>query len=437
VFDEVENMDKRDIILITVDCLRADHVKYMKKLMERKNKIVFENMFSNATYTGLSVPSFLTSTYPPLEKPRATIAYYLKENRYQTAAFVPNALLLNPRYRKLRIENGFDFYRNYLKEDISGSARMSFNKLLTGIKDAIKLFSKYIPQPILRALPKGVGFMPLPVWLPYPRAKKVLDDAKNWFLNAQKPRFMWIHLMDAHSPYLPPEEYISVDKNIADVVNRRLRFVRSWLPKEDVDILHKLYIDNIRYTSDSINNFIDEVVDENTIVFITADHGEQFLEHGKIGHITSGMYDEQLHIPLLILNGGFDKNEKKLVSLIDVSPTIIHMAGVEMEGLVGDDVLSKNYKEKPVFFAGYDKKWNVLYGIRTKEWKLFRGTNGWELYDLIKDPKEKNNVYAEEPEMSLKLKTKLLEILETKNKIENENRKLEKIIKKLKSIENE
>jgi len=195
-------MNKKNIILITVDCLRADHVTYMKKLMERKDKIVFENMFSNATYTGLSVPSFLTSTYPPLEKPKAAIAHYLKEEGYQTAAFVPNALLLDPRYRKLRIENGFDFYRNYLKEDVS----------LTGIKDAIKLFSKYIPQPILMALLKGAGFMPLSVWLPYPRAKKVLDDAKNWFLNAQKPRFMWIHLMDVHSPYLPPEEYMSVDK---------------------------------------------------------------------------------------------------------------------------------------------------------------------------------------------------------------------------------
>jgi len=206
-------MNKRNIILITVDCLRADHVKYMEKLMRRKDKIVFENMFSNATYTGLSVPSFLTSTYPPLEKPKATIAHYLKEGGYQTAAFVPNALLLDQRYRKLRIENGFDFYRNYLKENISGSVRRSFDRLLAGIRDGIQLFSRYIPRSILRVLVKGVGFVPLSVWLPYPRAEKVLDDAKNWFLNAQKPRFMWIHLMDVHSPYLPPEEYMSVDKH--------------------------------------------------------------------------------------------------------------------------------------------------------------------------------------------------------------------------------
>jgi len=370
-------------------------------------------MFSNATYTGLSVPSFLTSTYPSLEKPKATIAHYLKGGGYQTAAFVPNALLLDQRYRKLRIENGFDFYRNYLKEDVSSSVRRSFSKLLTGIKDAVKLFSRYIPQPILRALLKATRFIPLSVWLPYPRAKKVLDDAKNWFLSNKKPRFMWIHLMNVHSPYSPPEEYLSINKNAADVVNRRLRFVRDWLPKEDVDILHELYIDNIRYTSDSINNFIDAVADKNTVVFVTADHGEQFLEHGGIRHITSSMYDEQLHIPLIVLNGEVPKN-KEIVSLIDVSPTIAHLAEVKVEEFAGGNVLGENYTEKPVFFAGYDKKWNVLYGIRTNEWKLFRGINGWELYDLKRDPHESNNIYSNNKEIVLSLKGKLLKILEEK-----------------------
>jgi len=155
------------------------------------------------------------------------------------------------------------------------------------------------------------------------------------------------------------------------------------------------------------------------------------LEHGGIGHVVSGMYDEQLHIPLLILNGGFDKNEKKLVSLIDVSPTIAHLAGVGIDGLVGDDVLNKNYEEKPVFFAGHDKKRNMLYGIRTKEWKLFRGINGWELYDLKGDPHESNNIYSKNKEIALSLKGKLLKILEEKNRIGKEDEKLKEVAKKL------
>jgi len=424
-------MDKKNIILITVDCLRADHLKYMKKLMERKNKIVFENMFSNATYTGLSVPSFLTSTYPPLEKPKATIAYYLKEYGYQTAAFVPNALLLDNRYRVFRIERGFDFYKNYLREDISGNALRAIDKLMTGLRDILSSLSGHIPRIVLRALQKAAGFIPLTVWVPYPRAEKVLNDATEWIKSTKKPFFTWIHIMDVHGPYMPPEDYRSVDGRKTIIVNKRLRYSRTWLPKEDVDILHELYIDNIRYTSDSINNFIDAVADENTVIFVTADHGEQFLEHGGIGHITSSMYDEQLHIPLLILNSGFNKNEKKLISLVDISPTIAYLAGVKIEGFAGDNVLSENYKEKPVFFAGYDRKWNVLYGIRTKEWKLFRGVNGWELYDLKRDPHENNNIYSNNKEVAISLKGKLLKILEEKNRIGKEDKKLKEVAKKL------
>lgn len=426
-------MKDKNIVLITIDCLRADHMTYMHKLMEIEEKIFFKNAFANATYTGLSVPSFLTSLYPPIESPKPTIASYLKEKRYRTAAFAPNALLLDQRYRKLKIERGFDIYKNYLREDISGDARRAFNKLLTGLKDAINLFSKYIPRIIRKSLLKGAGFMPFSIWLPYPRAEKVLDDAKNWFEKTKKPVFMWVHLMDAHEPYFPPEKYRSVDKNTISIVNRRLRFARGWLPKEDVEILHRLYIDNIKYIDDVLNDFLDNILDENTIAIITADHGEQFLEHGGIGHLNWNMYDEQLHIPLIILNCGKEKKDN-LVSLIDVAPTIAYLADIEIQGFMGN-VLLEDYEEKPVFFAGYDKKWNVLYGIRTKEWKLFRGVNGWELYNVVKDPREKKNIYQEEAEIALKLKRKLLEILEKKRKIEKEDKKLEEIAKKMKKIE--
>jgi len=424
-------MSKKNIILITVDCLRADHVNYMEKLMERKDKIVFENMFSNATYTGLSIPSMLTSKLPPIECSHLTITTFLKEAGYSTAAFNPNALLLSSRYKKLGIDKDFTYHENYLEGYLSTQKTKMLNNIRTGIKEIITLFSKHVPQPILKIILTMVGLFLSSTGIPYPRAEKVLEDANKWLNNTSKePFFLWVHLMDVHQPYLPPERFRSIDTNTSLMVNRKLRYSKEILPEEDVELLHRLYIDSIRYVDDSINKFIENINTENTVVIITADHGDQFLEHGGISHLTWNLYDEQLHIPLVILTHGGGQ-EDKLVSLIDISPTIAQLAGLDIDGFIGNSVLSKDYKEKPVFFAGYDKKWNVLYGIRTKEWKLFRGINGWELYDLKKDPYESNNIYSNNEEIALNLKGKLLKILEEKNRIVEEDKKLKEIAKKL------
>jgi len=427
-------MNRKNIVLITIDCLRADHIKHMKKLMNRKEKIVFTNMFSNATYTGLSVPSMLTSSIPPLIKQKTTIAEIIKEYDYNTAAFVPNALLLDNRYRKLKIDKGFNFYKNYIREDVSGNTLRAVDKLATGLRDVIIILSKFIPKNVLKSLQKASGFMPFTVWVPYPRSDQVLNDAKKWLMKNSKPFFLWIHLMDVHGPYIPPDKYNSVDKKITLTVNKRLRYSKNWLPKEDVKILHKLYIDNIRYVDDSINNFLDEIIDKDTVVLITSDHGEQFLEHGGIGHINSNMYDEQLHIPLIILNIG-NKIIDNLVSLIDIAPTIMYLTGIDTPGFIGKNMLNIN-KEKPIFFAGYNKNWNVLFGLRTKEFKLFRGTNGWEMYNLLDDVNEMHNIYNEKQDILKLLKIELLKILEEKNRIENENNKLKNISKHLKKVKN-
>ena len=235
--------------------------------------------------------------------------------------------------------------------------------------------------------------------------------------------------MDVHGPYIPPNEYNSIDKKTTIIVNKRLRYSKNWLPKEDVDILHKLYIDNIKYVDYSISKFLNEINPKDTIVLISSNHGEQFLEHGGIAHKNSNMYDEQLHIPLLILNYD-NKINDNLVSLIDIAPTIMYLTNIDTSSFVGKCVL-KNEKEKPIFFTGYDNNWNVLYGIRTREYKLFRGKNGWEMYNLVNDHNEQNNIYDGEKNKTIMLKNKLLSILEEKNKLESEKNKLKKISKKL------
>ena len=100
-----------NIVLITVDCLRANHLKYMTKTLKKEPKTIFTNAFSNAPETAHSVSSFLTSCYPPINHSRKNIADILKERNYATAAFVPNAALLSLSCRNLRIGHGFDIFK--------------------------------------------------------------------------------------------------------------------------------------------------------------------------------------------------------------------------------------------------------------------------------------------------------------------------------------
>jgi len=424
-------MDRKNIILITIDCLRSDHINNMEKLLQRNRKIVFTRMFANATYTGLSVPSMLTSTIPPLEKPELNVAHYLKEAGYSTAAFVPNALLLDNRYRRFRIEKGFDAYKNYLREDLSGMTLRAIDKLMTGIRDSISSIAPMLPRGFLRSLQKAAGFVPLTVWIPYPRAERVLDEARKKIVEMEKPYFLWIHLMDVHGPYLPPDNFRTGTRNDMIIANKRLRYSKTWLPPEDVKTLHQLYCDNIRYVDNEIDGLLHDVMDDNTIVIVTADHGEQFLEHNGIGHTNWSMYDEQLHIPLVLLNtGATNATNDKLVSLIDIAPTITALSDISAEEFWGRNIFLED-KEQPVFFAGYDRKWNVLTGIRTTGWKLFRGVKGWELYDLKKDPKEKKNMYKEKPDKATALKYQLVSILEMKNQKSSEEKRLRNIAKKV------
>ena len=363
--------NKPNIVLITIDCLRADHLKYMPRLMKRSPLAIYTNFFSNGTFTPLSIPCMLSSVYPPLSEPQTTIVQLLKEIGYNTAGFVPNAILLEPRYRKLRLENGFDFYETYLMENSQSNFKRAVSKLFTGIKNMIRLLLDYDSRffeiiDIFKVLPA-----PLDLWLPYPQAEKVLTDAKKRINKMGHPYFLWVHIMDSHSPYFPPDFYRSVDKKIMKALNLKLRYCKHWRSLEDVKLIHKLYVDELKYIDDSLSKFIDGVMDDNTYFVITSDHGEQFMEHGGMEHISWCMNDEQIKIPFVILNY---RNTRKnfLASLINVAPALADLAGINHE-FVGQSFLKNDYEEKPIFIVGLNNKKIPLYGIRTKNWKLFEG----------------------------------------------------------------
>jgi arylsulfatase A-like enzyme len=184
---------------------------------------------------------------------------------------------------------------------------------------------------------------------------------------------------------------------------------------------------------------------EDTLIFLTADHGEQFREHGKLGH-PAQLYDEQLHVPLIIktdaeMPKGLEV--KDTVSLLDLAPTIIGVACMERnESFTGQilpftcDNISQEYYEKPALaFA------NVAGGIycyRKQNWKFICNNQEKELYNLEVDPQEKDNIYKKTPEKARQIEREAFNYLRMLKDMhegtELEKRKIKRLARKLKDI---
>ena len=308
-----------NVLLICMDTVRADHLGcygYAKhattpaldELAARST--VFLDTTSTAGWTKPSVPSLLTGTYPlqhgvyqgssrdeagahsdVLPRSARTLAEVFAEARYQTAAFVKNAQLR----RGLGFEQGFDLYL-----DEAGDAR------------------------------------------------EIRWHASDWLdaRDPERPFFLYLHFLDAHWPYRIPEEYAGrfVEAGRATVFQGRdwrevrdeVNDGRRELGAEELEALLALYDGAIRYIDDQLALLFAKLeregVLEDTIVCVVADHGEEFLEHGRIGH-GHGLYENLLRIPWILHVPG-DEARRALApcSLVDLFPTLLGAAGLGPPG---------------------------------------------------------------------------------------------------------
>ena len=188
----------------------------------------------------------------------------------------------------------------------------------------------------------------------------------------------------------------------------------------------------IKYVDTEIGKFLEKLkeigVYENSIIVITADHGDAFNEHGFYRHFDGVVYDELIRIPL-ILHGTLKKGQfERQVQLMDLAPTIC-------------DILKINpplsFQGSSLFIPKDDLVIsNAEYAIsyRTKEYKLIfeKDIKKWELYDLINDPKEKINIYEDKKEIADLLLQKGLMLIWMNLKTKEEQNRLKEKINKLK-----
>lgn len=349
-----------NVVLITIDTLRADHLGcYGDGSIQTPNidRLAHEGVRFTQAYTPVPITlpahaSLMTGEFPlatgmhdfsgnKLSPNIVTLAKVLRDHGYTTAAFI-GAAVLDSRFG---LNQGFETYFDHF--DFGRSAEVHL--------DAVER-----------------------------RGDLVVDEALKWLeLEPKPPFFLWVHLYDPHAPYRPPEPYASryrarpYDGEIAFAdaqVGRLMAFLRE----------------RRRF--------------ENCLIVLASDHGESLGEHGEKTH-GFFIYDATLHVPLIIkIPRGAPRVVNDEVSLVDVMPTVLQELNVAIPaGVQGRSLLSlalgrpsvntsNLYAESypPLLHFG----WNSLQGVQWRGLKYIETTRP-ELYDTRTDPKELHNLYHE------------------------------------------
>ena len=251
-------------------------------------------------------------------------------------------------------------------------------------------------------------------------ADAVLRDARRWLdeLDDAQPYFLFIHLYDVHSdygerPYDAPEPFIgrySGDKGEAlkpwagyeGGGSRYLRAVNDMplsISPEFLEILSNQYDEGLAFTDERLGRFIEGLDRENCWITVTADHGEEFYEHGRVLH--DSLYDEVVRVPLILTPPrgtpdalGAPRRIAEQVRLVDLRPTLLDLARLAgpvacqgrslMPWLVGRE----QAPSLPVELYHYV--------IRHQGIKVIGDMNDLQIYDIVRDPKERENLIRDE-----------------------------------------
>ncbi|MGA2355929.1 MAG: sulfatase-like hydrolase/transferase [Terriglobales bacterium] len=361
-----------NVVLITLDTTRADRMGFLGSQRGltpnldalAKESAIFTHAYSQVPLTSASHATILTGTYPqfhqvldfpmPLPKSVPYAPEILRAQGYRTAAFI-GSLALDPTAGAPGFDRGFDIY------DAGFQSKGIQNK------------SRY--ETVER------------------RGDEVVTRALAWLDKHPKgPYFLWVHLYDAHDPYDPPEPYKS--RYAAAPYDGEIAYEDSAVGK----LLRQL----------KVLGLYDE-----SVIAVMADHGESLGAHGEDTHGIF-LYDETIHVPLLIKLPRADAAEKRIdnhVELVDVLPTVLQAVGVEIpRDVQGASLLElikptkgaeangngadawhdrAAYAESDYPFLAYG--WNALQSLRTGKY-LYIEAPRRELYDQMTDTKAEHNL---------------------------------------------
>ena len=367
-----------NVVFITVDTLRADHLGcYGDKQIRTPNidalaadGIRFERAYAAVPVTLPSHTVIFTGTYPmlsgvhdfaanKLSPNQPTLASVLKENGYTTGAIIGSAVLDS----RFGLNHGFDFYYDHF----------DFNRLQESNLDEMER-------------PGNV----------------VADLTLDWLSkNYQKKFFLWMHLYDPHYPYRPPPPYSEQYKD-------------------------RLYDGEIAFADAQVGRLIEFLKNKglyrNTLIVLGGDHGESLGEHGENTH-GFFIYNATLHVPLIFhLPGGVHtKTVANLVNLADLMPTVLAALNIQIpEQVQGQNLLSIISPKKEdnarslyaeTFLPRLHFNWSELRGVETENYHFIDAPKP-ELYDLRKDPGETHNLFTQKKAVTEEMRVHLAKLIQ-------------------------
>jgi arylsulfatase A-like enzyme len=398
---------KPNIILITLDAATADHFScygYSQRTTPNldglaKRGVQFDNAIAPSSWTLPSFASMFTGLYPhqqgadflsPLPERFPTIAMALKSAGYQTAGF--NA---NMAYGQTSqgIARGFDRY-----EDGSENLRQNFVQTLFG-----RALVKFIYMRFVR-----------PERPERQNAEEINRDVFRWFSHrTRRPYFLFINYFDVHDPYFAPRPYSKRFGELPYGVERRIRdeiggAERPTLSSADQASLVAGYDNTLAYADNQIDvllQFLAKSPDwSNTVVIITADHGDTFGEHGPYLH-GMNLWRELVHVPLIIVGPGVPAGVRvrRAVGTRRLYATILGFAEGSKQGPPTPSSL-QNYwtgnqdsnPTSPVVVSELGASpanpllQNTYISLTTPQWHWILDSHGHsQLFDWVNDPQEK------------------------------------------------
>jgi arylsulfatase A-like enzyme len=400
-----------NVIMISVDGLRPDHLGcygYNRLTSPEIDRLagrgaVFKRAYAQTSWTLPSSVSFLTSLYPSTHGVNLTSLPQRKTLEYM-----------------LRV-NAFTLF---------SGAGYSVRGLLNawyGVGPLDKVYSE---------IDNASG------------GAAVMNRKARFFIrrNRRRPFFLILHYMDVHSPYVPRRGYIEQFANPAPtkpwIFVKHVNTGQRTIKRSELKDIINIYDSNILFLDDHVRDLtrlLDNLgLGDRTIVVITSDHGEAFMEHGYLSHSLK-LYEEFIRIPLIVVVPGLTDTGAGVeapVQSVDLLPTLVdllHLGSVErmqgksllplMEGgtppdLIDRDVFAELTLDSFYYFPPLVKAWGgktpgpecqYIAAVISWPWKYihYLKTGRSELFNLESDPRERTDLSEEEPEIAGRMKQKL------------------------------